>query len=115
MLAVDDNLDVLQLIQAALENTVYSVVQVRDPLRVVELARRLRPYAVTLDVMMPRMNGWQILHQLKAHPETADIPVIMLTVVSESSKAFGLGAEDYLLKPVEGETLLKKLQQLYTA
>lgn len=115
VLAVDDNLDVLQLIQSALENTVYSVVQVRDPLRVVELARRLHPYAVTLDVMMPRMNGWQILHQLKANPETADIPVIMLTVVSESSTAFVLGANDYLLKPVEGETLLKKLQQLYTA
>ncbi len=89
--------------------------QVRDPLRVVELARKLHPYAVTLDVMMPSMNGWQILHQLKANPETADIPVIMLTVVSERSTAFVLGADDYLLKPVEGETLLKKLQQLYTA
>lgn len=115
VLAVDDNLDVLQLIQSALENTAYSVVQVRDPFRVVELARRLHPYAVTLDVMMPRMNGWQILHQLKANPETADIPVIMLTVVSERSTALVLGADDYLLKPVEGEMLLKKLQQLYTA
>ena len=115
VLAVDDNLDVLQLIQSALENTAYSVVQVRDPLRVVELARRLHPYAVTLDVMMPRMNGWQLLHQLKANPETADIPVIMLTVVSERPTAFVLGADEYLLKPVEGETLLKKLQQLNTA
>jgi len=115
VLAVDDNLDVLQLIQSALENTEYSVVQVRNPLRVVELARRLHPYAVTLDVMMPHVNGWQILHQLKANPETASIPVIMLTVVSESSTAFVLGADDYLLKPVEGKTLLKKLQKLYSA
>ena len=115
VLAVDDNLDVLQLIQSALENTEYSVVQIHDPARVVELARRLHPYAVTLDVMMPRMNGWQILHQLKANPETANIPVIMLTVVSDRSTAFVLGADDYLLKPVEGETLLKKLQKLYSA
>ncbi len=115
VLAVDDNLDVLQLIQSALENTEYSVVQVRDPSRVVELARRLRPYAVTLDVLMPSMNGWQILHQLKANPETANIPVIMLTVVSDRSTAYVLGADDYLLKPVEGETLLKKLQHLHSA
>lgn len=115
VLAVDDDLDVLQLIQSALENTAYNVVQVRDPLRVVELARRLHPYAVTLDVIMPRMNGWQILHQLKANPATANIPVIMLTVVAERSTAFVLGADDYLLKPVEGETLLKKLQHLSTA
>ncbi|MEO8971947.1 MAG: ATP-binding protein [Ktedonobacteraceae bacterium] len=115
VLAVDDNLDVLQLIQSALENTAYSVVQVRDSARVIELARRLHPYAVTLDVMMPGMNGWQILHQLKANPETTDIPVIMLTVVAERSTAFMLGADDYLLKPVEGETLLKKLQKLHSA
>lgn len=115
VLAVDDNLDVLQLIQLALENTAYSVVQVRDPARVVELAQRLHPYAVTLDVMMPKLNGWQILHQLKANPETADIPVIMLTVVSDHSTAYVLGADDYLLKPVEGETLLRKLQHLHSA
>jgi len=115
VLAVDDNLDVLQLIQSALENTAYSVIQVRDPARVVELAQRLQPYAVTLDVMMPKMNGWQILHQLKANPATASIPVIMLTVVSDRSTAIVLGADDYLLKPVEGETLLRKLQHLHSA
>lgn len=115
VLAVDDNLDVLQLIKSSLENTAYSVVQVRDPSRVVELARRLHPYAVTLDVMMPNMNGWQILHQLKANPETANIPVIMLTVVSDSSMAYALGADEYILKPIQSEMLLTKLQHLHSA
>ncbi len=115
VLAVDDNPDVLQLIDAALENTAYQVVQVRDPARAVELVRNLHPCAVTLDVMMPKINGWQILQQLKANAATADIPVIMLTVVSDRSTAFVLGADDYLLKPVEREVLLKKLQELCSA
>ena len=115
VLAVDDNPDVLQLIDSALENTAYHVVRVRDPARAVELARRLHPCAVTLDVMMPKVNGWQILQQLKANAATADIPVLMLTVVSDRSTAYVLGADDYLLKPVEREVLLKKLQELCSA
>ncbi len=115
VLAIDDNPDALQLLQSALENTTYSVVQVRDPARVVDLARRLHPCAITLDVMMPGINGWQILQQLKENPETTGIPVIMLTIVSDRSTAYVLGADDFLQKPVDRKVLLKKLQELCSA
>ncbi len=69
------------------------------------LARRLRPVAITLDVTMPGMNGWAVLAALKADPDTADIPVVMLTMVDDRSKGFRLGASDYLMKPVDPDRL----------
>ena len=65
------------------------------------LARSLSPVAITLDVMMPGMDGWAVLQQLKADPETQDIPVIMLTMVDDKNIGFALGATDYLTKPID--------------
>jgi len=65
------------------------------------LARTLHPVAITLDVMMPGMDGWAVLQQLKADPETQDIPVIMLTMVDDKNIGFALGATDYLTKPID--------------
>ena len=65
------------------------------------LARERRPIAITLDVMMPGMDGWAVLKQLKADPETMDIPVIMVTMVDDKNIGFALGATDYLTKPVD--------------
>ncbi len=65
------------------------------------LARSLHPVAITLDVMMPGMDGWAVLQQLKADPETQDIPVIMLTMVDDKNIGFALGATDYLTKPID--------------
>src|SRR3712207_9116851 len=65
------------------------------------MARALRPSAVLLDVMMPRMDGWAVLSALKADPELAQTPVIMVTIVQERGLAFALGAADYLTKPVQ--------------
>jgi len=65
------------------------------------LARTLRPVAITLDVMMPGMDGWAVLQQLKADPETQDIPVIMLTMVDNKNIGFALGATDYMTKPID--------------
>jgi two-component system chemotaxis sensor kinase CheA len=65
------------------QDTPYTVVGVLDPFKVMELVQEMHPCAITLDVMMPDLNSWQILHQLKANPATASIPVVMLTVLSE--------------------------------
>jgi len=65
------------------------------------LARSLRPVAITLDVMMPGIDGWAVLQQLKADPETQDIPVIMLTMVDDKNIGFALGATDYMTKPID--------------
>ncbi len=112
VLAIDDNPDVLSLINNALENSPYKVVGLNDSTRAVEMAQQLQPVAVTLDVMMPEVNGWQILHQLRSNPATATIPVIMLTVLEDRSAAHVLGADEYLVKPVERDSLLNTLRQV---
>ncbi len=112
VLAIDDNPDVLSLINNALENSPYKMIGVNDSTKAVEMAQRLQPVAVTLDVMMPEVNGWQILHQLRANPATSTIPVIMLTVLEDRSAAHVLGADEYLVKPVERDSLLNTLRQV---
>ena len=112
VLVVDDSLDALSLIKSALDNSPYKVVEVQDPLKVVEMVHELRPCAITLDVMMPNLNGWQILYQLKSDPVTASIPVIVLSVLSEQTTGYVLGADEYLIKPFKEDVLLDTLNRL---
>jgi PAS domain S-box-containing protein len=77
------------------------------------LARKLRPLAITLDVVMPGLDGWAVLAALKADPDLADIPVLMLTMVDDRNHGFQLGAADYLVKPIDPErltTILRRYQ-----
>jgi CheY-like chemotaxis protein len=75
------------------------------------LAHKLRPLAITLDVVMPGMDGWSMLGALKADPEMADIPVVMLTMVDDRNKGFRLGAAEYLVKPIDPGRLTAVLRQ----
>jgi CheY-like chemotaxis protein len=75
------------------------------------LARKLRPMAITLDVIMPGVDGWAVLAALKADPDLADIPVVMLTIVDDRGKGFRLGAADYLVKPVDPDRLTAVLRR----
>jgi len=75
------------------------------------LAKELHPAAITLDVMMPGMDGWAVLAALKADPHVADIPVIMLTMVDDKNLGYALGASDYLTKPLERERLTAVLKK----
>jgi len=115
ILAVDDNPDVIVLIKTALQDMSYTVVGEQDPLKVMELVQEMRPCAITLDVMMPGLNGWQILHQLRDNPATASIPVVMLTVLSEQTTGYVLGADDYVIKPFKKDVLCNTLQRLIEA
>ena len=74
-------------------------------------AREVGPVAITLDVMMPKIDGWSVLQALKADPMTADIPVIMLTMVSDKSLGFSLGASEYLTKPIDRDRLHQALER----
>jgi CheY-like chemotaxis protein len=74
-------------------------------------AREVRPAAITLDVVMPGMDGWEVLSALKGEPDLADIPVVMLTMVDDRNKGFRLGAADYLMKPVDSERLTAVLRR----
>jgi CheY-like chemotaxis protein len=75
------------------------------------LAKQLRPIAITLDVMMPEMDGWTVLSELKADPVLCNIPVIMLTMVDDPDRGFTLGATEYATKPVDRQYLLKILRK----
>jgi two-component system, chemotaxis family, sensor kinase CheA len=112
VLAVDDSSDGLQLIKTALQDTSYTIVTTQDPLQAMDLVKELHPCAITLDVMMPDLNGWQLLNQLKASPATSSIPVVMITVLSEPTTGYVLGADAYLIKPFKTEILNSTLQDL---
>jgi len=79
---------------------------------VVETAKRLKPYAITLDVIMPGKDGWQIIQELKSDPETRDIPIIVCSIMSEADKGLSMGVADYLVKPVTEQELLDALIRL---
>ncbi len=112
VLAIDDNPDAIVLVKAALKDTTFTVVGVHDPLKVMERVQEMHPCAIILDVMMPDLNGWQILHQLKANPATVSIPVVMLTVITEPATGYVLGADDYLIKPFKSDILLNTLRHV---
>ncbi|MDW7990667.1 MAG: GAF domain-containing protein, partial [Anaerolineae bacterium] len=112
VLCVDDEEGVITLFRRYLEKQGYRVVGLTDPTWVVETAKEIRPFAITLDVMMPGKDGWQVIQELKADPATRDIPVIMCTIVSEKGKGISLGAADYLVKPILEEDLLNALDRL---
>jgi len=75
-------------------------------------AREIRPAAITLDVVMPDLDGWTVLAALKGDPELADIPVIFVTILDEKTKGYSLGATDYLVKPIDRERLAQVLTRI---
>jgi signal transduction histidine kinase/CheY-like chemotaxis protein len=105
VLVIDDDADAGDLLRRALEKHGYRVLVATSGARGLELARRAKPAAITLDVMMPGMDGWSVLAALKSDPATAHIPVIMVTILQDRPLGFALGASDYLTKPVDASKL----------
>jgi PAS domain S-box-containing protein len=105
VLVVDDDPTVLSLLAKTLEKESYRVISARTGIEALALAREHRPQAVTLDVLMPRMDGWRTLKELKADVELRDIPVIMVTVLNERGMAIPLGAADFMTKPIDRQRL----------
>jgi signal transduction histidine kinase/CheY-like chemotaxis protein len=111
ILIIDDDPNARELLSRYVAREGFSVRTATDGVTGLTLARALRPRAILLDVMMPRMDGWAVLSQLKADPDTAEIPVIMETIVHEKGLAFSLGAEDYLTKPIRWPRLKRVLDR----
>jgi CheY-like chemotaxis protein len=105
ILVIDDDPDSRDLLSRTLEADGYSVVAAAGGEEGLELAREHLPSLITLDVMMPGMDGWAVLKQLKSEPELEDIPVLMITIVGEKNLGYTLGAIEHLTKPVEREKL----------
>ena len=111
VLVIDDEATVRDLMQRFLTKEGFRVVTAPGGEEGLRRARELQPDAITLDVMMPGMDGWAVLSALKADPELADIPVIMLTIVDDKNLGYALGASDYLTKPIDRERLVTVLEK----
>jgi signal transduction histidine kinase/CheY-like chemotaxis protein len=111
VLVIDDDPAVRDLMQRSLGKDGYRVEIAADGRTGLEMARRLKPAVITLDVMMPSMDGWAVLTALKADRATADIPVIMMTIVDEKNMGFALGAADYFTKPIDWQRLGAVIQK----
>ena len=115
ILVVDDILANRRLMQAKLEAKYYTVLLAENGMRALEMAASERPDIILLDVMMPGMDGYEVCRRLKAAPETAHIPVVMLTALSESTdrvRGLDAGADDFLTKPVDDFSLMARLNAL---
>jgi signal transduction histidine kinase len=112
VLVVEDDQRLFTLYRRYLESHGYALLGVDTGAQAVERAVDRRPVAILLDVMMPGYDGWQVLADLKRHPVTRDIPVIMCTIVDEKERAQQLGAADYLIKPILESDLVRALQKL---
>ncbi len=111
ILVIDDDPTIHDLMKRFLTKQGFQVRTANNGLEGLRLAKELQPEAITLDVMMPGMDGWAVLAALKADPETAHIPAIVMTIVDDQNLGYALGAADYILKPINRNQLMSVLQK----
>ncbi len=112
VLAIDDDPQVIGLYERYLNPQGYYVVPLTDPAKAKEQVLKIKPYAITLDIMMPNKDGWSVLTDLKSDVATRDFPVIICSIMEQADKGFSLGAADYLVKPILEEDLVCALDRL---
>ena len=111
ILAIDDSDDALYLLRENLGDAGFEMAGAQTGAEGLRTARALRPAAIILDIKLPDMDGWQVLHSLKTDPATHDIPVILLTIIDKRALGMQLGAADYLVKPLDQDALLAALER----
>jgi CheY-like chemotaxis protein len=111
VLVVEDNSHAADLLRLYLEGGGFAVAPVRDGETALSLARELRPAAIVLDILLPGLDGWDVLALAKADPAIAHIPIVVVSMLDERGKGFALGAADYLVKPVQRDALLTTLRR----
>jgi PleD family two-component response regulator len=111
VLVIDDNQDTLRLLQKYLTGTRYRFVGVSEPERALASAEQTDPRVIILDVMLPDVDGWELLERLREHPKTSSIPVIVCTILPQEELALHLGAAAFIRKPVSRQRLLAALDQ----
>lgn len=112
ILAIDDDMQVISLYERYLRPQGYHIIPLTDPAQAVNRVKKLKPFAITLDIMMPNIDGWTVLDALKSDPETRHYPVIICSIIEDLEKGFNLGASDYLVKPILEEDIVKALDKL---
>jgi signal transduction histidine kinase/DNA-binding response OmpR family regulator len=112
VLVIDDDPTVRDLTERHLSREGFAVVTAAGGIEGLRLARELHPAAITLDLMMPDIDGWTVLAALKGDSALVDIPVILMTILDEKNRGYALGARDYLVKPIDREQLSATLRSI---
>jgi signal transduction histidine kinase/CheY-like chemotaxis protein len=111
ILMIDDDPAERELMSRSLSKSGFNVVAVANGEEGLRLAKRIRPLVITLDVLLPGIDGWEVLRQLKADPELAEIPVIIVTIVDSELKRADSAASSYLIKPVDRDRFVKLVEK----
>ena len=111
VLVVEDDLPTSELFTVNLIKSGYSVIHAYDGIEAVEKAKEYKPFAILLDVMIPKKDGWEVLSDLKSDDITKSIPVVITSMIDNKDLGYALGATDYLVKPIDRETLIKTLSE----
>jgi signal transduction histidine kinase/CheY-like chemotaxis protein/HAMP domain-containing protein len=112
VLVIDDDPDVRYTIGQYLMSKGYEVEYAEDGEKGIKKAIALQPFIITLDIMLPKKDGWNVLKELKENPETMDIPVILVSIISDKNLGYGLGAYEYIVKPISSEKLTHAFNKL---
>jgi GAF domain-containing protein/ActR/RegA family two-component response regulator len=112
VLVVDGDPQITEIYQRYLDDTNFQVESVSDFSQIIETSRQQNPFAITLDLVLPDHDGWELLQELKNHPDTEHIPVIICSIKDETEKALEMGAVNYLTKPILDEDLIRALNRL---
>ncbi len=114
ILVVEDDPVTFETLRGYIEAAGYSAVRARQGEEALRLARQVRPVAITLDLVLPGLDGWEVLKRLKADGETREIPVVIVSMTQNRDLGLALGADDYMVKPVDRERLIQRLRELTT-
>ena len=112
-LIVEDSPHAGELLRLHIESAGYRTAIAPNGVDAVEMAKRLRPNVITLDLMLPVKDGWQVLKELKQHPVCKNIPVIIVSIADNKNLGFSLGAVDYFVKPVNKDELIQALDKVH--
>jgi signal transduction histidine kinase/CheY-like chemotaxis protein/HAMP domain-containing protein len=112
ILIIDDDEEVRYTIGQYLSSRGYEVIFAEDGDKGIQMAIEKQPFAITLDVMLPKKDGWSVLKELKENSRTKDIPIIMLSILQEKNIGYGLGAFEYFVKPISADKILSAFSRL---
>ena len=110
VLVVENETQARELFAHYLSEAGYAVAYAVDGEQAIQMARELNPYAITLDVLLPKKDGWDVLTELKSLPETRNIPVVIVSITENRELGFSLGAIEYFVKPVKREQLIQAIR-----
>ena len=112
ILVVDDEENIRRLLSHELIRKGYIVIEASDGLQAIDLARQRQPDLITLDIIMPNVNGYDVVAVLRNDPETSEIPILIVSIIEDTAKGIRVGASDYVTKPFQVEEVLQKISGL---